>query len=121
MSVLNLSYGFKKPQNPDTGDVWFVAMEQNIQQLNDHTHDGTNSAPLASQSVNAPSGSWVSVGGGQYRQLVTLPAGFNYDTCQIWVKKTDGTYVYPNIVRASATTCYVYTATNTDNYVLYFR
>lgn len=48
-----LSYGYKKPQDGDTGDVFFPAIEDNIQRVNDHTHDGVNSAFIASQSPSA--------------------------------------------------------------------
>lgn len=48
-----LSYGYKKPVNGDTGDVFFPALEENIQKQNDHTHDGVNSAFIASQSPSA--------------------------------------------------------------------
>lgn len=78
-----LSKGFKKPQAGDKGAVFFTALEDDIQQLNDHTHNGSNSALLSASAVTATSqtlsaGSWVSVGGGIYRQLVTMPTGLTY-------------------------------------------
>lgn len=117
----NLSYGYKKPANPDTGDLWFPAMEFNIQQLNDHDHDGLNSAPLAVRSVSAPASAWVATGGGDYRQAVTLPSGLTYETCQFWVRQDDGEQIYPEVTRLSATQLYVYTTDITDELVVYFR
>lgn len=116
-----LSYGYQKPENPDTGDTWFPAMEDNIQQLNDHTHNGVNSAPLGSSTVSAPSGSWSSVGNGTYRQLVTVPSGLSYDTCEVWVKRSTGERVYATLERASSTTFYIYTNDSSLTYTLYFR
>lgn len=121
--MITLSYGFLKPQNPDTGDIFFPAIEADIQQLNDHTHNGVNSAPLASQT----SGSFgigaltaAPIGGGLYYQDLTLPAGLDYDTCQIWFKKL-GNYVYLSCERLSSSTFRVYVNDNTTAYVAYYR
>lgn len=119
--MLTLSYGYKKPQNPDTGDLFFPALEADIQQLNDHNHDGTNSAPLASGVQDALSGSWVATSGGMYRQLMTVPSGLSYDTCNIWVKRSTGEFVYPTIERVSATTFYLYTNDNSLAYKVFYR
>lgn len=119
--MLTLSYGYKKPQSPDTGDVFFPALEQDLQQLNDHAHDGSDSAPLASRSVSAPSGSWSATSGGTYRQLVTVPSGLSYDSCEVWVKRSTGERCYPTLERVSSTTFYIYTNDNTLTYTLLFR
>jgi hypothetical protein len=119
--VQTLSYGFLKPQNDDFGDAWFPAEELNWQQVNDHNHDGVTSAPLAVRSVSAPPSGWVSTGGSDYRQVVTLPSGLAYDTCQFWVRQTDGTQIYPTITRKSATELYVYTTDILDDLIVYFR
>ena len=116
-----LSYGYIKPANPDTGDAWFIALATNIQQLNDHTHNGTNSAPLATQTVSVPSGSWVATTGGTYRQSVTVPTGLSYDVCHIFFKLSTNEYVYPSVERISASAFYVYTNDNTLTYTAYFR
>lgn len=119
--MLTLTYGFKKPQTSDKGPVVFPAMEGNIQQLNDHNHDGANSAQLAGNAISAASqtilsGSWVSIADGQYRQLVTCLAGYNFDTITINFRNPNGDYIYPTIERVSATQYYVYTNDNTINY-----
>jgi hypothetical protein len=54
--MLTLSYGFKKPQVPDQGGVVFPALEANWQQVNDHNHDGVNSALIAGLSLPTQTG-----------------------------------------------------------------
>jgi hypothetical protein len=44
--MITLSYGFKKPELKDLGPVVFPALEDNWQQVNDHDHDGLNSAKI---------------------------------------------------------------------------
>lgn len=121
--MLTLTKGFKKPQSPDTGDIFFPAMEQNIQQLNDHTHDGTTSQLLSTNTQNILAANWVAapIGGGQYRQLITVPTGFSYDVADIWFKLSTGELVFPTVERASATTYYVYTIDNSQTYVANYR
>lgn len=117
--MLTLSYGLKKPQAGDQGTALFTALEGDIQQLNDHDHNGTNSAPLPAQSVlgvqqTIASGSWVANGPtGHYRQLVTVPAGFDFDKVHISMRTSTGIYVYPTIEKVSTTQYYVYTIDNT--------
>lgn len=120
--MIVLSYGYKKPQTPDKGAVVFPAMEDNIQRLNDHNHDGTNSAALPGSSivgvtVNIPSGSWVSLGGGHYRQSVTFPAGYSFDTKTISIRISTGDYVFATIEKISATQFWVYTIDSSLSYV----
>lgn len=118
-----LTYGYKKPVNPDTGDIFFPALENDIQQLNDHAHNGTDSAPLATQTATINSGSWAAAAGlsGVYSQTVTLPAGLSYDVCDIWMKLTTGERVYATITRVSATQYKVFTTDNTLNFTAYYR
>lgn len=121
--MITLSMGYKKPQYPDTGDVWFPAMEQNIQQVNDHTHNGTNSQLLASTTQTIASGSWLAapIGGGVYRQLVTMPAGYSFDQCEIWFQLSTGEVVLPSVERQSSTTFYIYTNDNSKTYKAFYR
>lgn len=121
--MITLSYGYKKPQNPDTGDVVFPAMELNIQKLNDHTHNGTDSAPLASQTQTISSGSWLAapVGGGLYRQLVTIPSGLSIDTCSIWFRLSSGETIYPTIERQSTTQYYIYINDSSKSVTAFYR
>lgn len=112
--MLTLSYGFKKPETDDTGDVWFPAMAANMQQLNDHSHNGTDSARLTATTQSLLAASWsADLGGGSYRQLVTMPAGLTFDAVTIEVRLSNGTVIHPTITKVSSTTFYVYVNDNT--------
>lgn len=110
-----LSYGYLKPQTGDTGAAWFPALEDNIQQLNDHNHNGINSAVLgtaaiASTTQSVLAASWVATSGGTYRQLVSMPTGLNYDQCFINFKlSATGHQVFPTVEKVSSSSFYVYT------------
>lgn len=114
-----LSYGYQKPQTGDKGTPLFTALEQNIQRVNDHNHDGVNSPPLTAQSIQGIqdtilAANWVAFGPtGHYRQLVTMIAGFNYDTCFMSFRLSSGDYVTPTVEKFSGTQYYVYTTDNT--------
>jgi hypothetical protein len=122
--MLTLSYGYKKPQNGDKGQPLFDALADDIQRVNDHTHDGVNSPPLTAQSLQGiqatiPAASWAAYGPtGHYRQLVTMVSGFNYDTCFMSFRLTTGEYVTPTVEKFSATQYYVYTTDNTKDFVV---
>lgn len=117
--MITLSYGFQKPQTGDKGSVFFLALEGNTQKLNDHTHNGTNSAKLSAAGSAAviqaiSSAGWVAQGGGTFRQLVTLPAalttaGGTYDDFSIQMRNAStGSIMYLHVIKTSATTYYVY-------------
>jgi len=79
--ALTLSHGFVKPQTGDRGVVWFPALEGNIQKLNDHTHDGSNSSLISITALNRSPLSqslllagWSAVGDGSFTRTVTTPA-----------------------------------------------
>ncbi len=119
MPLTDLSYGYEKPSNPTTGDVWFPAMERNIQRMNDHTHDGDNGARIAAETASISSGAWGSdLGGSKYRKLLTLPAGFTFDAVRIEVRRSTGEMVYPTIEKVSSTTFYLYTNSNALTYTV---
>ena len=105
-----LSKGYKKPDPGDTGDIVFPAIQGDIQQLNDHDHDGVTSELLFTTTQNILAANWVSapVGGGLFRQLVTLPVGFLYDAIEMSFRLSSGEFVYPSIERVSASTYYIY-------------
>lgn len=80
-----LTYGFQKPQTGDKGSVFFPGLEDDLQQLNDHTHNGSNSSLIPSSSVTAVTQSvahagWGSSVGGLYSQVVSMPAGITWGT-----------------------------------------
>jgi hypothetical protein len=121
--MLTLTYGYKKPQTNDKGSTFFPALEEDLQQLNDHDHSGVNSAPIpvayltkSTQSILAAN--WVSTSGGRYRQEVTLPSGFTYaNTTMRFVINgggTDGEMIIPSIEKGSAANkYYIYINDNT--------
>lgn len=121
--MLTLSYGFKKPQSGDQGATFFTDMETNVQKMNDHTHNGTDSASLPAQSVlgvpqTVALGSWVAHGAtGHYRQQVTVPAGFDFDNVQISFRTSAGAVIYPTVEKVSDTQYYVYTTDNTIDFI----
>lgn len=82
--MITLSFGYQKPQTGDKGSLFFPALEADIQQLNDHDHDGVNSEKLTSLSITPVSDTiahagWIDQGGGTYKQTVTMPAGVTFD------------------------------------------
>lgn len=115
-----LSYGYKKPQTGDKGSVFFPALEDNIQLLNDHSHNGSNSARLTASSVTVVTGtvlaaSWAAVAGqtGTYRQLITMPVGLSYDDYMVSFKDASGHILYLTTEKVSTSTYYVYINDNT--------
>lgn len=121
--MITLTYGQKKPEAGDRGTPLFQALEDNIERVDGHTHDGVNSPLLtATAFVGVPetilAGDWVAFGPtGHFRQLVTMSSGFFFDTTKIGFRTTAGAYIYPTVERVSSTTYYVYTIDNTLNYV----
>jgi hypothetical protein len=106
--MLTLSYGYKLPQTNDKGPTVFPALENNIQQLNDHNHDGANSAQLTTQSLISQTqtilaANWVSLGNGNYHQNVNLLAGYNYDLSTLSFRSPTGEYLYPSVTKVSTT------------------
>lgn len=125
--MLTLSYGFKKPQTGDKGSAFWPALEDDIQQLNDHTHNGADSAKLTSASVtstkqNVSSAGWVLVAGGVYRQLVTMPGSLQYDDYIMIIRNQAGAkeQMYLGVEKASANTFYVYINDNSLSITVYY-
>jgi hypothetical protein len=125
-----LSYGFKKPQTGDKGSVFFPALEDNFQQLNDHTHNGTNSARLTSASVTVVTGtasaaSWVAVDAvnqpGTYKQSLTMPVGMLFDDYHVAFRNSGtGEQLFLSLVKTGISTFDVYINDNSINlYILY--
>ena len=136
--MLTLSYGFKRPESGDRGSVWFPAMETNMQNLNDHTHNGVNSPLIAANAFSKPSstiasGTWTDDGGGNYSKLVTVPIEISgatapYNDCYYYefivkISTAGATYgdrIYPSIERESATTFTVRVNDNTLDLIIFF-
>jgi hypothetical protein len=115
--MLTLSYGYKKPQTGDKGSVFFPALEDNFQRLNDHSHDGINSSRLLATALQAvvqilPLASWAGIGDGLFRQLVTCPSTILVDeqimSFQIASGPRAGDFFHPSVEKVSANTYYVY-------------
>lgn len=122
--MLTLTHGFKKPQNGvDAGSAWFPAMETNIQLLNDHTHNGTDAPQLAVTTQNILAASWsaASVGGGLFQQTVTMPAGFLYDTTNMFFRLSTGETWVPTIVRLTASTYQIFINDSTLAVTAFYR
>lgn len=113
-----LSYGFVKPETGDKGSVFFPALEDDLDQLNDHTHNGTNSAKLtaassASVTQSISSASW-SASGSLYRQLVTIPASLTgsggvYESFGMqFLNAANGRNLMLTREKVSSTTYYLY-------------
>lgn len=112
-----LSYGYKKPQTGDKGSIFFPALEDNFQRLNDHDHDGLNSKKLSSTSVASYpqtliAADWVGVGDSLFRQLVTCPSTILVDEqnmrFQISSGPKAGHFFHPSVEKVSSNTYYVY-------------
>lgn len=121
-----LSYGYVQPQNGDPGSTWFPALNDNIQQLNDHSHNGIDSAFLSSASVQSasvtiPSASWVLDVTGRYKQDVTVPAGYNMDDFSIIFKLSTGDIIYPSVSKLTGTTFRIFGIDNTLTYTAVFK
>jgi hypothetical protein len=114
-----LTYGYKLPANGDRGSTFFPDLAADIQQLNDHNHNGTNSAQLTIQSIAVTtqaiaSGSWAATSGGTYKQTVTLPGTLTYDAISMEFRITSSKHIiYPTIEKVSSTTYDIYTNDNT--------
>lgn len=121
-----LSNGFKLPDSGDQGPVVFPALEGNIQQLNDHTHNGTNSEKLSGTSIEPTAATillanWVQIGTtGRFKQTVTVPANITVDTATMQFRLPTGHMIFPTVEKVTATTYDVYTIdSSVDFTVLY--
>jgi hypothetical protein len=124
--MIVLSYGFQQPENGDPGSVWFPALNADIQKMNDHNHDGTNSSLLNLSSftggvVNALAANWVLDVPGRYKQLLVTPTGYNYDDFTPSFRLANGDIVYPRCDRISGTSFEVFTIDNTQGFQVVFR
>lgn len=110
-----LTYGLKLPETADPGETWFGALEDNIEQLDAHTHNGTDSpaitgvvaVDLSTQSILAAA--WVAEAGstGLYYQDITLPTVLSvqlqFDEVAMEFRTSAGAVIYPDVVKLSAT------------------
>lgn len=85
--MIILTNGYQLPEDGDLGDIWFDALEANIQRLNDHKHNGLDSAKLSTSSIEALSSTIDSADftlvSGEYQYDLTLPPLILLDTSAI--------------------------------------
>lgn len=114
-----LSNGYKKPTTGDRGSSWFPDLESNIDRVNGHSHDGTDSELIEAKNITKASAtissaSWgADSGGSTYSQTITLPTGWSFeDANMVFIDTSDDSIIYPTVVKASSTT---YTVTVNDD------
>lgn len=112
-----LSNGYIKPETGDRGNVFFPALESNIQQVNDHNHNGSNSEKLSSEALEALTQTinpvdWVLQASGLYRALVTMTGSLQFDTTGISLR-ANSKPLYGDVERVTANSFYVYVNDNT--------
>lgn len=112
--MLTLGYGLKKPQDGDTGEAFFPALAQNVQVAYD----------VLANTSTVSAGAWGSdLGGGTYKQTITLPTAITqwslfFDMLQIRVRDANGEACFPRIDKQSTTTYDIYTNDNTVAYTV---
>lgn len=112
--MIILSKGYKKPETGDFGDVWFPALEDNIDLQNSHDHDGIDGEKISginllSSTLTVSSGSFADQGNGYHRATVTVPGGGLVDNFTITVKDpTTKDVLYPKIEKVSSTQFYIF-------------
>lgn len=119
-----LSNGYKNPETGDRGSSWFADLNFNIERVNNHTHDGTNSELLNASNITKSSatisaGSWGSdLGGSTYKQTITLPGSFTFDNTilKFFISggSADGQLIFPTVIKQSSTTYDVYINDNSQ-------
>lgn len=109
-----LSNGYLLPDSGDRGNVFFPALEDNIQRVNDHTHNGSNSEKLTPESfvgltdiLSLVPANWVLQASGLYRAPVVMPGNKTFDTTTISLRLNDKP-VYGDIEKLTSNTFYVY-------------
>lgn len=117
-----LSNGYKKPSTGDTGSVFFKDLENNIQKVNDHTHNGQDSEKILSKDIvksleTIQSTSWGAMSdNGDYTQTITMPLNYEFDKVQMEFRIASGpeigSVIFPTITKVSANS---YTITQDDN------
>lgn len=109
-----LTYGFVKPADGDKGSTFWDQLAADLQQLNDHTHDGLDSSLIAPTAIVATTQSvspmTLDAATGLYYSDVTLPTGITFDgQVMDFVVTASGTpaevgaRIYPSTLKLSAT------------------
>lgn len=123
--MIILSKGYKKPETGDFGDIWFPAIEDNIDLSNSHSHNGVDGEKISGinllpTTLTVTAGSFSDQGNGYYRATVTVPSSGIVDNYVVTIK--DPTTKEPislKIEKLSSTQFYLYTNT-VQNFEVYF-
>jgi len=123
MATALVPSGVDKPTTGDPGSVFWPALEELFQVVNDHRHTGSDSFRLDTKSSQATiddtsivnSGSWTDLTNGNYSKAITLPSGIVVDDVAIQFRGNEAPYIghvfYLSIERTAASTFTVYTNT----------
>lgn len=122
--MIILSNGYKLPETGDFGDIWFVALEDNITRVNAHNHDGVNSEVISSVSISATVDTVLtasfSASGNRFVASVTIPSGGEVDTTNVSFRDpTTKDKIYLEIEKTSVSQFNVYTHFVQDFEVIY--
>lgn len=123
--MIVLSKGYKKPETGDFGDEWFPALEDNIDLMNSHSHNGVNGEKisgidLSASTLTVTSGSFADQGNGYWRATATVPGGGLVDNFVICVKDpTTKDPVMLKVEKLNSTQFYLYT-NKVQNFEVYF-
>ena len=123
---MNLSkYGYEIPEAGDESSTeWQPGITKNWERLNNHSHNGIDSAKIAFANIQKVStlvyqADWVATGNGDYSAIVNLPAGYTFNnTTMVFTISTvghtdEGARIYPGIVKISNTSFNVFVNDNT--------
>lgn len=98
-----LTYGYKKPQNGDDSSQWFSDIAEDIQLVNDHTHNGVNSSQLStgaiekeavvtksvSDWVGASAPYTVAISSSEVPAVFQSASKFSSETCNVIIMEDD--------------------------------
>lgn len=126
-----LGYGFVKPDVGDESSTqWMVDHRNNWQKVNDHTHNGVDSALISIPSTvkvvqSYAAAGWALVADGVYAQTVTMPVGYEYENAFFEHMITNGTYTdcewNPRTFKTGLASYLIYSNDNTITFdVRYF-
>lgn len=121
-----LSKGYILPEDGDPGSIWFPALEDDIQRLNDHNHNGTNSetlapAAVAAQSVTCAAADWGVATNGIYTQTKTLPTDILHSNSIFETRLANGDRAYLDVIKVSNTSISVKTNDNSQDVLVLIK
>jgi hypothetical protein len=132
--MVTTSYGYRIPEAGDRAKGalgWYESIEFDVQRLNDHTHNGIDSASLNVNAFSPYSGTILAAGwttsGTTYAQDITTPVGIddinNFNVKFIFTAPVGsvGEVAYLNYDRLTATTYRVYCNDNTAAFTVLYR